>query len=631
MNHLLKKHRDASGLTVIETMVAISIFAITTVGVVPLLASSMRGSTLSRSYTVGKNVVQQSVERVRGLPFFIQNTQATPKRVDLLDFYYPNLTAAPTLGGTGYYASTYTSGSTTYPAGSYVIVCTPASTDPACPNNPSGGSFLPAGHTMTFVSQFVGASAGSTSSPETYSVQPPTTGYNWTSTTGGDTPQTALLRMTITARWSVAGRQRSFGVTTLFGERKVGAERVVGTASVAYAVRGLTSFVDGGGRVSNLVATVGTARSDIQSRLLANAAETVSAADLRLTREGTVTSEAVTLQTLAGAGNTFRAPPDQSPANVPVPEATMLHPDIATNPPTNLSPKPVAFVANTTTEGSGPGGTMQALVANDLPTAQGGFQYEPGGTSSSAYNFWMNNQADTAITSALHLDSGLPIFSLSPTGAGSGGNSLRGSASAVTTAIANPATRKVETAASTTYKKGCLFPVTYIPSGGPCLIKIDNFSSSVRCMATGLASQPAVATGTYSVTVQYYADNLKNGQNDGSYVTVGGGPITVTSGSTTATDLLQAVKAANPLVYDASPVPSTNDVNLFPFPGRSNFLSDWRMLTSVNTQVTPDNKKALAQVNGAIQINTAPTNPAISETGLNLSIGNLNCAAQDNR
>ena len=63
--------RGQLGLTLVETMAALLVFALVTLGTFPLLASALRGGNLSRSGTVGKNLAQEALERIRGLPYFV--------------------------------------------------------------------------------------------------------------------------------------------------------------------------------------------------------------------------------------------------------------------------------------------------------------------------------------------------------------------------------------------------------------------------------------------------------------------------------------------------------------------------------------------------------------------------------
>ena len=87
----LDRIRSDKGLTLVETLVALTIFAIVSAAIVPLIASGLKGASLSRSYTVAKALAAGAMERARGLPYFV-SVQGTipPARRDLLDLYFPD-------------------------------------------------------------------------------------------------------------------------------------------------------------------------------------------------------------------------------------------------------------------------------------------------------------------------------------------------------------------------------------------------------------------------------------------------------------------------------------------------------------------------------------------------------------
>ncbi|HEX2196941.1 MAG TPA: type II secretion system protein, partial [Actinomycetota bacterium] len=62
----MRRRRREGGFTLVETLAAMMIFSLVTLGTTPLLLSSIRGATLSGSFTVGKNLASEAMERVRG-------------------------------------------------------------------------------------------------------------------------------------------------------------------------------------------------------------------------------------------------------------------------------------------------------------------------------------------------------------------------------------------------------------------------------------------------------------------------------------------------------------------------------------------------------------------------------------
>src|SRR5688500_6024720 len=90
---LLRSPRRAfskeDGFSLIEVMAALFIFTLLTLGLVPLLTSSIRGSNTARADTVGKNAALKAMERVRGLPFYVSYA-SSPTKVAVLDLYDPD-------------------------------------------------------------------------------------------------------------------------------------------------------------------------------------------------------------------------------------------------------------------------------------------------------------------------------------------------------------------------------------------------------------------------------------------------------------------------------------------------------------------------------------------------------------
>ena len=115
------------GFSLTETLVSLSIFSLITLGMAPLMAGSIRGTALARSYTVGKNFAAESMERVRGFPFFeSMKGAATPPRQDVLDFYFPDRQSGASGSGFNATANTYTticSNTEKLPAASAVQAC----------------------------------------------------------------------------------------------------------------------------------------------------------------------------------------------------------------------------------------------------------------------------------------------------------------------------------------------------------------------------------------------------------------------------------------------------------------------------------------------------------------------------
>ena len=118
----------ADGFTLIEVIVAMTIFMVVAAAAAPVLVGSLRGAAVARDITQSKGVAQGRIEQMRDLPFYVG--QAAGDYKDVLDSYYrcgptasspgcssntpsvaptcasTTLTALPPTGWTGYVAST---------------------------------------------------------------------------------------------------------------------------------------------------------------------------------------------------------------------------------------------------------------------------------------------------------------------------------------------------------------------------------------------------------------------------------------------------------------------------------------------------------------------------------------------
>ena len=78
----------------VEVMVAFLIIAIVAAAGTSLTVRGLRATLEAKQVSQAKNLVNEQVERMRGLPFFVAYA-TSPARVDVLDSFYPDM-AAPT-------------------------------------------------------------------------------------------------------------------------------------------------------------------------------------------------------------------------------------------------------------------------------------------------------------------------------------------------------------------------------------------------------------------------------------------------------------------------------------------------------------------------------------------------------
>lgn len=582
----LRAARDEAGFTLVETMAALVVFTLVTLGIVPLLLTSMKGAALSRSFSVGKNAALKSMERLRGLPYFV-SYGAQSKRVDVLDLYYP--------------ATTSSFAGQSYSGGIFTTVCNSTTTaNPACPKG------MAPGYELVYAARFVNPTApGATESVESMPVTAPSGSYRWNATDGSDSPPTQMLDVTITSRWVQSGRDRTFSLRSLVGDRKFGGIRVRGLARVDYGIQVRALYVDEDGARTQLTATGGTAESRIESRTISTADESVRAAEVRLT-EITGAETGADIGALDGAVSAHHAPPDSAPAGASAAGGTLTHPE--------LDPVlDVAGIDETLTSG------LNVGVANELPTGTGSFVFK---TGTGKVGMWVDNQADTTPESPLQLftDATRKIVSVRAQGT----KTLKGSTSAATGALA-AADRRVETGASVEFTDLRMLPARFVPAGSlgqKSVVVVNDFAAQVSCKSVGSTSSTTAASWSASFT--YWAEqDPGNDLPEGAYVSVA-----LDQGNAAAT--LASLQASNPLVYEG--VTRDQDLYLFddPAAGKTGYLAS---ISSSPGTVGEDSlgQVTSAGIEGALSITTAPTNPLIADSAVAVSMGKLSCSAVDKR
>ena len=585
--------RNQDGFSLIEMLVALTIFSIVTIGITPLILSSLRASVLTRSYSVAKNLVHQSMERARGLPMFeSMKNQVPPQRRDVLDLYFPDMAAG-------------------YAAGAFTTTCTTSSSTPAAsgplacpPKNADGTSRIPAGYTVTFTTEFVEPAVGT--NPETFSAVTPS-GYNWNAV-ATEIPPTRLLRMVIQAQWLEGTRSRSYQLASYIGDRVLTPDQLRATATLSHVIDASTSFRNLAGGLSNLRAQVGNVVSNIETKSLSAADLEVRAGQMSLTREAAGSAPAETVEELVGAESLLRAPPNVFPVgSTSGADQTLEHPDLV--PPVSIS-----FLGDSTANGSGSNG---AQVVNELPKSAGAFSFG-GGNNSDV--FWADNQADTGVAATLQLDPTRPVLATQHFS----GKRLGGDATTEATATSPTSGRKSEGIAHAEFGKMILLPTTFIP-GDKGVVVVSSFMADIQCKATANAGT-SVATGSWSATLQYFKDTLATDNLPaGTYQTIS----LSGSQSSAGPDPLAALRSSNPLVYDA-PLGLT-DVYLFKdtAAGKTGYFDD--MSSQPVVQATKSAAEASVTMSNALSFDTTPTDPANESSSMVVNVGKASCKAVDLR
>lgn len=586
-----RRRSSEGGFSLIEVLAAITVFGIITVGITPLIVSSIRGTSLSRSRTVARNLVSEAMERVRGLPFY-----ETAAGRDFLDFYFPNLS-------TGYSAGVFTTTCTRTaqtPAGSGALACPVPHPDTTEPR-------IPQGYSLSFEASFVVAT-GTTS--ETFATVNPAATYN-SAAEATSVPPSQLVRMTITASWDQLGEPRTFSLTSLIGDRKLSPDRARGTATVDYVFRVQTAYLNSDGTISGLTGLGARSAADVEIRSVASASIDSGGGSLVLSNEQSASTPGSILDSAYGAQASHRASPNTVPAVTTAVEDTIQHP--------GLLSQTIGFIDDTAVnEISPPSGVQRAGVSitDGLPKA----------TTDAAFTggvgdlFWATNQADTGSAAIKRF---APLSNMFTVSRPSGSDRVETSTYAEATATNPLSTRKVEATAHAELPRLSILPTTFA-SGG--VIRIDNFVADVGCKSTGSSASGSV-TGSWTATLRYWVDSdPSNNLALGGYIN----PALTISGNVTPTgsvDPLAAIEAANPLVYDGlSPL---NDVYLFEKDGKSGYLESWA--SNFALTATKDDNTSRVSLPYAISIETAKTDSVNDETRFTVEVGKMSCQAVDNR
>ena len=587
--------RNAHGLTLIETLAAIFIFSIVTLGVIPVLSAALRGSELVRSSTVGKNIAVEAMERVRGLPYYISDARDASD-VDILDLYYPE----PPPSGS-----------------SYRTVCTSSASSAACPRGQ-----IPAGYSIEYVATFENTNGDVVAPRPAYDSHPDGTGET-------DDPPSSLLNMKITARWTHFERDRSFVLETLVGDRKFGKESLRGGAILDYVVSVSTNYETVPDQTT-LTVLGGTGESSLQSRTTTVAAQRVVSGSLGTAVTGVASTP------VEGTSAFLEAPPD----------ASETAPD-ADPPPLIVGGYSAADLEQA--QMSGPSGLTRVHVGASPEFAEGGFLFP---ASTTVGNLWVDkavdrSTADSDTASALRLLAGTKLVSVGPVIGGTVGP-LRG----FTSAVAESATTGgFTTRASGGFDRLSLLPTTFAPNG---VIQIQNLTASVSCNSTSLGV-PDPPNATWSGTLAFSYDRAEGGiAREPVTLTLSSSsstdplavyrpqPNTASARGTVNPMIFEDVTNANQVGTGADRS-SPGDVYLFPQShvhgagtaddhNHAGYIDSWQSRVGVSTRVGGNEDAASASIDEVVGLATTSLPAGASSTApLFLSVGSMSCESLDQR
>ncbi|MDQ3915747.1 MAG: hypothetical protein M3323_10550 [Actinomycetota bacterium] len=665
------RQKSERGLSLVETLVSITIFALMTIGIVPLLGTAMRGGAATRTESVGRNLAAKTLERLRGLQFHAAYS-GTPRPIDLLDHFFPGRTPAyaPPSTTTGFDAL----------SNSFVTTCDNTTATPACSSIPSS-SQIPDGYSVEIRLTFKDTATPATTVPVPAS-------YAWNAGSEADAPPSELVEVGVTSAWTVGARQRTFNLTSYLGDRMRANLPTSGSAApsappggggggggggstapatvklraeakIDYAVEGHATWQDTQSppRKTEVTMTVGNAQaygeqldsgSQADLKVRAGINRAVRAADPAV--PGDVGVDVVN----TGAVLDAHAPDDATATTT----ATTTTNQVLTNSEVS-APTGMAYVGPseagtlTGTRGVGPtvsgglpfvkgyydfNGTTNYLPANRPTHMWLNPQYSPSGSPGTTTTENPYNLRTTLGSNTYKMLSIVDMFSPS-------GQDPRGEVEIDSTATTTPSTRVVNAKANIVAGGNIqLLPTNNLASGN-ALLDLHNFKASVTCESRADPAYASSATGTWSGDLFWHSDTNNNGSTGlNRFVTSlpvqtyssGNGP--VPPGDTNPLQTIKDLNGGNgPLIYDNSN--NTFDVYLFSGNGKRGILKDWAM-SSLQTSISTDDRVASAQYNGILRMETnALRGPWLSpdssstypDSDMTVSIGKLSCRAEDYR
>jgi prepilin-type N-terminal cleavage/methylation domain-containing protein len=665
--------RGQRGFTLIEIMAAITVFSIVTLGLVPLLGASLRGTSLAQSETVAQNSAREMMERIQGLKWFT-SWNAKPSKVDVLDLFYPQVSSTGLLAGQSYatvtsYAPLTVSGGS---GGVFSTQC-PNAGNPACQVN------LPAGYTMTIQAAFVKPNLGT--SPQTYQIHTPPADYAYNSSTGKDAPPAQLLHVDVAVTRTVNGKIRTSQLQSIVGERKFtpgaavvtgtappsaapagppGAAKISATAKLDYLYQIQTGFSSGTAGTgcptapcaSDLEATILNSESTIQSSETVSADTTVRAADVSVVRsypppQTPPASPPPDLASFSGVTHAVHAPPAApgvtlcSPLPSPCNTITnVTHPDFSSAVVSSISGTKINSISADT-----PGGnpTTQAelqLFTSTCGTVDGNFVHPQADLLSSGGYLRLSNTTPVQLVRSFQQSS----CSFDPT------DRNRGGTLATSTALTPAANRYVQARASAHLANIQWLKLNY--SNTPHLFGVSDFDAVVDCKST--PSGGATATATWSGTFIYRFDHKNDGNVPSSRDGLIGAQVTfnrtgndtisarfdgvnVTTVSTP--NAIEWLKANNPVVYDGNSVccTSTSDIYLFTERDASGTITKKGYLNSAvenkspSISVSSDGRTTSVSFDAFLRFDTHQLHASYPDSSYSISIGKMSCEAVDNR
>jgi Tfp pilus assembly protein PilV len=572
MSWLAKSRDREDGLTLIEVVTALMIFGFLIAGTSALTLSGIRGLAVSRMDTVGKNLTQERLEKMRNLPYFVSAT-ITGGSPDLFDKYYVNTTtAAATTSSSGFVSSagardTANGDPATGPF--YRTICqqpVPPATTTAC--NVAGGDTRFADYTQRVTVQLLNGDGSVISNPSFDSASTGTAGLQ----------PTAIVGVTVTTLWKAASTPKKYSIYSKITDTSSKAPVVTLQARMS-ALR----FTGQLPQQRELLVEAGVI--DLNGSLSSSTAASATATGVHANIDSGTSQ--------AGATDFIAAPPNATHGSV-LGSAFQTQDALMNAKVADVSGSGVANVGASTLNGNPSAGTSAAPVTASLF----------GGGSGSGNGSFALTADNEPSNSRLQLTG--PVAQLYTQGCGTSCAAVTGTGYlASTSGATHSATANVQATMAGVLE---LFPTQFAPFGVVQVTVTTNLS--LTCTSKAGSSPPASATASYGATVKYW------------------------TGTTYSTLLLGQLNAADPLTTNILSTqvgvdPSGNPLYL------SDYVQGWSSLTAPGltaaTKLTTSKTSVSTTFPGFLSIQSAPMRTTDPTSTFGVQLGAATCTAGDLR
>lgn len=592
-----------AGFTLIEMVVALIVFALVAQALAGVLINGARAEMFGKLNTGAKNFTQQRIDALRSLPFHVDRQNGN--YLDLLDLYYPNASASPTLiphiatnnqKVTGVYVPSDTA-TAQHPIGPYYKIVIPGA---------EVDSANLAQYTQTIYVQFLNADDPT----KTRALPVPPVDYD-TTVAGHDQPVSPLVEVWVDTTWSMNGSSHTLTTVTEIADQGTDTSLLTSQAK-STAVQVLTQDYLANAITVNLGSV--TANGGVSNGSSAGVVATGASVDYTSYTDPTDPTTYVPAQ-LLGEQLTSQSPPD--PAG-----STGFGGSVGSQHVGGGGCSDGWWAAFGTTEVDDVSSTTASglpLIPRDAASTLSSTPMTSASLDATGGNacagLWFTNQTDLSHLPdpSLRLTSTHPIVRV----ADLGGSVPILTGSAVIHA-SNPAqaddsvTAKAAATMSTWVK---VFPgVTLTPAlpasapgvpGYPGLLNVQLTQASLTCETQ--ADGTTKATLTYSGTAVWYTYNPSTGS--GVWHTL---PINWNGGADPLSAAAGGIDLSQPVGSDGAT------------------LSTY--FTSISGSTGPQGANGAESVEATIAIGTVPIlGSSYPGTAISVKLGHMSCAAQDNR